>query len=233
MVQKIIISNTDDSLQLVPEKTRIKSIKPESEIPPVKTETNTENNSSDLTFTDEEKRLMFEYELGLIESKEVRSFTEKCLLDAPEYFWYVPASSTGKYHSKESNGVGGLINHVKMAVKVARDLLRIEQYSDLLEKKDYIYSALILHDIIKYGFEKGKWVLYEHPLLAQKYILMESQKEYNKVEDWVELIGKLVSTHSGQWNTNHEGKVILNKPETPEEKFVHLCDYLASRNYIG
>lgn len=33
----------------------------------------------------------------------------------------------------------------------------------------------------------------------------------------------------GQWNVNLYSKTILPKPKTATQKFVHLCDYLASR----
>ena len=45
-------------------------------------------------------------------------------------------------------------------------------------------------------------------------------------------ISKLVATHMGQWNTNSKSKVVLPLPETAEQKFVHMCDYLASRKNI-
>lgn len=33
----------------------------------------------------------------------------------------------------------------------------------------------------------------------------------------------------GQWNVNLYSKTILPKPKTATQKFVNLCDYLASR----
>ena len=38
----------------------------------------------------------------------------------------------------------------------------------------------------------------------------------------------------GKWNTDYKDKTkeVLPKPVTESEKFVHLCDYLASRKNI-
>ena len=41
----------------------------------------------------------------------------------PNYFFEVPASSTGKYHPEFALGDGGLIRHTKVAVRIAYELL--------------------------------------------------------------------------------------------------------------
>jgi hypothetical protein len=42
-----------------------------------------------------------------------------------------------------------------------------------------------------------------------------------------------VASHMGSWNTDYKTKKeILPKPITSMEKFVHLCDYLASRRFL-
>lgn len=42
-----------------------------------------------------------------------------------------------------------------------------------------------------------------------------------------------IASHMGQWNTDYKsGKEILPKPSSPLQKFVHQCDYLASRKYL-
>ncbi|HIS17456.1 MAG TPA: hypothetical protein IAC02_02455 [Candidatus Coprovivens excrementavium] len=37
----------------------------------------------------------------------------------------------------------------------------------------------------------------------------------------------------GRFNTSEFSDVILPLPKTPEQKFVHMCDYLASRKVIN
>ena len=36
----------------------------------------------------------------------------------------------------------------------------------------------------------------------------------------------------GEWNESKRSSVVLPKPETDIQKFVHMCDYLASRKDI-
>ena len=51
---------------------------------------------------------------------ELKHITDQELLKAvanyfehvvPDYFWVMPASSTGKYHPDQDAGVGGLVRH--------------------------------------------------------------------------------------------------------------------------
>ena len=43
-----------------------------------------------------DKVAVFAEELAFIQDKDIRSFTEKCIERTPDYFYTVPASSTGK-----------------------------------------------------------------------------------------------------------------------------------------
>ena len=49
----------------------------------------------------------------------------------PDYFWTVPSSSSGKFHSSFDSGEGGLVRHTKMCVLVAEELLRLEEFSQI------------------------------------------------------------------------------------------------------
>ena len=42
-----------------------------------------------------------------------------------------------------------------------------------------------------------------------------------------------VASHMGPWNTSNYSDVVLPVPKAPIEKFVHMCDYLASRRFIN
>ena len=37
----------------------------------------------------------------------------------------------------------------------------------------------------------------------------------------------------GPWNKDKEGNEIMPVPKTREELLVHLCDYIASRNFLN
>ena len=37
----------------------------------------------------------------------------------------------------------------------------------------------------------------------------------------------------GQWNTDYNGNEILPLPKNRYQKFVHMCDFLASRKFFN
>lgn len=166
-------------------------------------------------------------ELNLIKDASVRLLTEKILNQLPKYFFEVPASSTGKYHPKFAEGPGGLVRHTKAAVKIANELFNLEMFSKLLPNRDLIISALILHDGLKHGDPKSEFTKFEHPALMKDFIMANDDYTGN-----CPIIAALVFTHMGQWNTNKYSSMALPKPESDCQKFVHLCDYLASRRFI-
>ena len=96
----------------------------------------------------------------------------------PDYFFEVPAASTGKYHPDFAQGEGGLVRHTKVAVRIAQELLANNtvgaKFSD--KDKDLIIMALILHDGVKSGMEHSKYTKFDHPLLASKLIMENKGK---------------------------------------------------------
>ena len=65
----------------------------------------------------------FETEIEYI--KEDRIKKDACYLieKLPEYFFNVPASSSGKYHPIYASKEKGLLKHTKAAVRIAHELL--------------------------------------------------------------------------------------------------------------
>ena len=70
-----------------------------------------------------EKKDYFKKELSYIKNKNIKDSCETMIGLPPDYFFQIPASSTGKYHPKFTLGDGGLVRHVKVAVLIAKDLL--------------------------------------------------------------------------------------------------------------
>lgn len=177
----------------------------------------------------------FKEELRLIEDKQLRGLITSYLDEVvPDYFWVVPASSSGKYHPDYALGVGGLVRHTKACVKIAEGLLSLEQNEALnILYHDEIISALIIHDTFKQGTKGGNTV-FDHPLIAVRaLILYAREKSPNKeILSKAEKVARLVASHMGQWNRNARSLAVLPKPATEAEKFVHMCDYLASRKYL-
>lgn len=128
-------------------------------------------------------------------------------------FFTQPASSTGKYHQGYELGVGGLVRHTVAALEVARTLFPVYDFTD--KQEDAITCALALHDIAKPSKT--------HPIEAK--LLLEPVNDFGLFNTVVALI----EAHHGQWD--QFGK--LPKPKSESQKFVHLCDYLASRKNIA
>lgn len=176
---------------------------------------------------------IFYGELQLIKSVKLREATRRILDECvPDYFYVVAASSTGKYHPWYSLGYGGLVRHTKAAVKIAYDLLQLEQYQGLDE--DACIVALILHDTFKHGTASHRtgYTVAEHPIVAvaeiNHWVITHCDGE---MIDTFTFISDLIASHMGQWNGIGKNQ-FMPKPETDNQKFVHLCDYLASRKYI-
>lgn len=186
---------------------------------------------------------MFRHQLALIQSEYIREAVAKTLEKAPSYFWEMPASTSGKYHPVYSLGKGGLIRHTKAAIKIACCLLELNMYATLRrQSKDEIIAALILHDCAKKGLDGSEWTVLEHPLCAAKlfeevcsdYIFDKEMSEEDMTSFLCRTknITNIIRSHMGQWDSDKMGNKILPRPITKEEKFVHQCDYLASKRFI-
>lgn len=171
------------------------------------------------------KMNQFNNEISLISNTRIRKFTEIIIDTLPSYFFEVPASSTGKYHPDYALGNGGLVRHVKAAFGIAYDLFKINKFTEI--EMDCIMSALILHDGVKHGLTFNQYVRHEHPLLMFDYVLRISFECDYKRE-----IAELIKTHMGQFTTCKWSKIVLPEPKSKCQRFVHMCDYLASRKTL-
>lgn len=176
-----------------------------------------------------EKEKYFEREYSYIKDAKKREDI-KCLVNGlPDYFFEIPAASTGKYHPEFANTEHGLVKHTKVAVRMAKELLDnpgLNNFTD--DEKDLIIMALILHDGLKSGKTKEKYTRFDHPLLAVSYI-KDNKDKLSLSEEEIELICSMISSHMGIWNKDFDGNEVLPVPKTKYERFVHMCDYLASR----
>ncbi len=176
----------------------------------------------------------FKTEISYIKNKDyIESF--KTLIDLiPDYFFEVPASSTGKYHPKFSLGDGGLLRHTKAAVRIAYELLNDpcigNKYTD--NEKDLMLIALTMHDSVKSGIPKEEYTRFDHPLLAAK-LIEENKSKLNFKDEEIDLMKRVISSHMGPWNTHpYTKEEVLPIPKDKYENFVHMCDYLASRKFL-
>lgn len=175
----------------------------------------------------------FKIELEYIKNEEYKESARNLLELVPDYFFEVPASSTGKYHPSFALGEGGLVRHTKVAMKIANELLALEYMNNIFteREKDLIKIAILFHDTRKSGFPKEKYTRFDHPILAANFI--EDNKNLTSFTDEdISFLERVISSHMGQWNKNLYSDIILPKPSDKYEFFVHECDYLASRKFI-
>lgn len=175
----------------------------------------------------------FDREIDYIKDQTLKADLCYLIDGLPDYFFEVPASSTGKYHPKYALGEGGLLRHTKAAVRIAYELLSDpligNKYTE--EEKKLMLMALVLHDGLKSGREKSQYTKVEHPLLAAKYIKENEHNLGMSVEN-MNFICDVISSHMGAWNKDFDGNEVLPTPKNKYQNFVHMCDYLASRKVI-
>ena len=180
-----------------------------------------------------DKIKLFEKEINYINNSRYKKSVEILVTLLPDYFFEVPASSTGKYHPLFSLGKGGLLRHSKAAVRIAKELFDDESLTGAYSKneKDLMLIAIMVHDGLKSGKIKEEYTRFDHPLLICELIKENKDRlEFNDKE--IEFICHVISSHMGPWTTNPYSDVVLPKPDSKFQKFVHMCDYLASRKFL-
>lgn len=181
---------------------------------------------------------MFTNEVNKIQNVKLKRAAKAMIKDAPEYFWTIPASSSGKYHPACDLGEGGLVRHSIMVSVVAEDLIDSEIFcKDTLSIRDAVRVATLFHDVIKSGpvNEDGTYsnnTVFEHPNYGAEFIKQHLVNA--KVDDLtIDIIYNGVRSHMGKWNTSKYSKTVLDKPLSSFEKLIHTADYIASRKYIA
>lgn len=181
-----------------------------------------------------DKVKVFQPELDFIKTKAIKEFAEIAVAGLPDYFFEIPASSSGKYHPSYALGSGGVVRHTKAAVRIANDLLVLDMFQKKFtqEDKDLTILSLILHDGIKQGTKGGNHSVAEHPLHAARYVKNLNSDIKLLDDEQEDKVVKSIAAHMGQWNTDYKKNEIMPKPHGAMQTFVHMCDYLASRKYL-
>ena len=176
---------------------------------------------------------IFKTELSYILNPKIKEFTEKTLNTLPEYFFSIPASSSGKYHPNYALGEGGLVRHTQSAVRIAVEMFRLDIFKYTEDDKDIIISSLILHDSYKSGIENSSHTVTEHPLIAAKMIRSNTEINSCIEENALNMIIDNIESHMGQFVFDYKTKKeVLPRPKSKIQHFVHWCDYLASRKCL-
>lgn len=171
----------------------------------------------------------FKQEIDYIKDDGIKESLCIMINKIPDYFFKIEAASTGKYHPSYACGEGGLLRHTKAVVRIAYELFGIYKFDE--RKKDLIIFSCLMHDSLKKGLNESTYTLWEHPLIAANFI--KSNRNSLKLSDEdITFICACISSHMGKFNVSKYSDIVLPLPCTPEQKFVHMCDYLASRKVI-
>ena len=179
-----------------------------------------------------ERLTAFANELNDIQDYNLRQFAAQLLANAPEYFFTIPASSSGKHHPYFAREIGGLVKHTRCVVFYAE--CNAESFNFDSHTKDLAIIAALAHDIKKQGNNDAKnYTVWEHPELAYNFIL-EMQNTYPNlisVED-ATIVANAILSHMGKWWHDEKftkGKKPFPLPTTMFDYAIQSADYMASR----
>jgi len=169
---------------------------------------------------------IFAEEYKLIKSPSVKRLVWNCFEAAPEYFWKVPSSNTGRYHPKDEFVDGGLVLHTKRAVRVAMHLC--EALSIMGLEKDCVIAAALMHDLCKNGMpENSGHTVDGHGFLWIELARSRMPKNQFTKNHVYRTISRLILYHMGKFDTPY----ILDWSDTLAT-CVYLADYIASRRDV-
>ena len=132
----------------------------------------------------------------------------------PDYFFEIPASSTGKYHPVYASSEHGLVKHTKVAVRIAYELLSNPGLNNFTSReKDLIILSLVLHDGLKSGTIKEKYTRVDHPLLVCEFI-KENSKLQQRIDKAQEKLNNLKDDLSWVNSTDEELMGVLKDFES-------------------
>lgn len=161
-------------------------------------------------------------EIKLIENLELQEQVIDIFLNhCPDYFWEIPASSSGKYHQTDAVGEMGLWLHTKRTFTALERLGRTFVYQGKITEKelDYARASILLHDIFKQGRERTGHTVKDHDRIASEYLSRNTELPQPVIE--------CVDSHNGGWCKGKD-------PENDLEQLHHLADMMGSdRNQIA
>ncbi len=172
----------------------------------------------------EGKKLLYS-RLNEINDLEIRGFVKEALDNAPEGFWIIACSGTGKYHPPEDQGDQGLIRHLIKCIELSKDLCI---YFNLSQgDRDIVLAGIFLHDIQKFGDPWGESSDPEHARIGAEFLEKFSLKEPEKTE-----IMNCVRYHFGRFTNTKEDFERACNPNK-KELIVQLSDLFCSRKYAS
>lgn len=156
----------------------------------------------------------------LIDEFAIQEEVARLTCQAPDYFWRVPASTSG-YHHPICREPRGLWAHTLMLSTVIERLRDSLVECEVLSPRqiDYAHAAAVLHDQRKNGdpADPAEKSVGDHDLRMGGVIRRESALP--------EAVARAVESHMGAW---YDGPA----PEAELEWLVHVADMVASTHTI-
>ena len=171
------------------------------------------------------------------ESETFLPYAQKVIDELPEYVFYVPAASSGKFHNKNELGDFGLCRHMIGTMKIMNYLLSLDMYRNNFspDERDLLRISALFHDGMKSGtqsdYEQNLQTKFNHPILMANFIAKMNHPLVN--ESQTKFICDNIASHMGQWNTSTRNpEIVLPTPSTLAQQLTHLSDYFASRTDV-
>ena len=168
------------------------------------------------------------------ETGEFKRYLADMVEEMPEYFFTMPSSTSGRHHNKTQCRPHGQLYHVFMFQSILEHRLRLKHNKELYptpEERDAMRCVPLLHDAVKCGWGdefETRWTKPEHPMLAKRFVL-DTKVKHDIPAEYKQMIADMCEAHSGEWNKDRSGRVIMSEPRNEREFFIHECDILASR----
>lgn len=157
-------------------------------------------------------------EIDAIYDEEIRECVIRTFMDGcPDYFWELPTSSSGKYHSPDERGKHGNWLHTKRVFAKYVDMS--ESYWEAGEistkQREAGKAAALIHDMMKYGWpSEGN----EHTVNNHDIIAANVARDIGGCSNEIYL---LIHGHMGPWA---EGMT----PENDRQWLLHFADKAAA-----
>lgn len=180
----------------------------------------------------EDKQKVFALLAQRFETEEFKAYYMDMVAEIPDYIFTMPSSTSGKYHNATQCMEHGQIYHIFMFDSILNHRLRLKGNKDLYptpEERDAMRCVPAFHDAVKCGWNGSKFTVVDHPMLAKQWVL-DTKVEHDIPIVYKQAIADMCESHSGEWNKDRSGKVIMSEPRNLREFFIHECDILASRN---
>jgi len=176
---------------------------------------------------------MLKHEINYIQNERIRKSCETFVSMLPDYFFEIPASSTGKYHPEFASGEGGLVRHSKVAAYILNEIVSTKTFGDdfTSDEKDLLRFAILVHDGFKHGVNEEKYTKHEHPLICA-VCLRSAKDKLELTDDEVEYVASAIESHMGEWNKSNYSDIELALPKSKAQKLVHLADFLSSKKIL-